>query len=113
MAVKRSAKLKNPRTLAWEANVTEGVVRILRPDRTFVLREPIDLKVKDDAGHVVVSYRPLDLEGWGDDLVGALESFADQFAGMWDWIAQDSDRNLDAPARQLKRVLKSMVESVE
>jgi len=46
-----------------------------------------------------VSFPDLELEGWGDDEIEALGSFADQFAGMWDWIALSADAELTpAPA---------------
>jgi hypothetical protein len=97
-------------TLAFKPNATNDAVQILRGQRAFVLKKPIDLDGREVGGKTFVGYAPLRLEGWGDDKLKALESFAGQFAGMWDWIATTPDRNLTPGARKLKRVLASLVE---
>jgi hypothetical protein len=76
------------------------------------LRAPIDLEVRDEGPYCVVEYEPLGLQGRGRDQDAALESFADQFRGMWEWIASADDPKLTQDARQLKRRMRGLVRSV-
>jgi hypothetical protein len=75
----------------------------------FGLRTPIDLDVRDDGPYCLVDYEPLGLQGRGRDREEALESFADQFWGMWEWIASADDAKLTQDARRLKRKMRSLV----
>lgn len=78
----------------------------------FVQRAPIDLDVRDDGPYCPVEYEPLGLQGRGRDQEEALGSFADQFWGMWEWIASADDPKLTQDARRLKRKMRSLVKSV-
>ena len=101
---------ENFATLA--ANATERVGRILHGHTVFSLRTPIDLDVRDDGPYCIVEYEPLGICGRGRDQEEALESFADQFRGMWDWIASADDARLTQDARRLKRKMLRLVKSV-
>jgi hypothetical protein len=103
-------RAENFATLA--ANATERVVRIIHGNTVFALRAPIDLDVRDDSSYCLVEYEPLGLHGRGRDQAEALESFADQFWGMWEWIASADDPKLTEDARRLKRKMLSLVRSV-
>lgn len=102
-----SRRAENFATLA--ANATERVVRIIHGSTVFGLRTPIDLDVRDDGPYCLVEYEPLGLQGRGRDREEALESFADQFWGMWEWIASADDTKLTQDARRLKRKMRSLV----
>jgi len=103
-------RAENFATLA--ANATQGVVRILHGNTVFGLRTPIDLAVRDDGPYCLVEYEPLGLQGRGRGQEDALESFADQFWGMWEWIASADDSKLTQDARRLKRKMLRLVRSV-
>ena len=105
-----SRRAENFATLA--ANATEGVVRIIHGNTVFGLRAPIDLEVRDEGPYCLVEYEPLGLQGRGRDQEAALESFADQFRGMWEWIASADDPKLTQDARRLKRKMRSLVRTV-
>jgi hypothetical protein len=94
------------------ANATERVVRIIHGNTVFALRVPIDLDMHEQDQYCVVEYEPLGLCGRGRNQEQALESFADQFWGMWDWIASADDLKLTPDARRLKRRMRSLVSSV-
>ena len=94
------------------ANATQRVVRIIHGNTVFGLRAPIDLDVREEGPYRLVEYEPLGLQGRGRDQEAALESFADQFWGMWEWIASADDPKLTQDARQLKRKMRSLVRSV-
>ena len=94
------------------ANATHRVVRIIHGNTVFCLRVPIDLDVRDESPYRLVEYEPLGLQGRGRDEDEALESFADQFWGMWEWIASADDSKLTQDARRLKRKMRSLVRSV-
>src|SRR5664279_117383 len=93
-------------------NDTQRVVRIIHDNTVFGLRAPIDLDVCEESTYCLVEYEPLGLQGRGRDQEEALESFADQFWGMWEWIASADDPKLTQDARQLKRKMRSLVRSV-
>ena len=103
-------RAENFATLA--ANATQRVVRIIHGDTVFVLRAPIDLDMREDGPYCLVDYVPLGLQGRGLDQEEALESFADQFWGAWEWIAAADDSKLTPDARRLKRKMRSLVRSV-
>jgi hypothetical protein len=103
-------RAENFATLA--ANATQRVVRIIHGNTVFGLRAPIDLDVRDEGPYCLVEYEPLGLQGRGLDQEEALESFADQFWGMWEWIASADDPKLTQDARRLKRKMLSLVRSV-
>ena len=103
-------RAENVATLA--ANATERVVRILHGGTVFDLRAPIDLDVRDEGPYCLVEYGPIGLQGRGRDLEEALESFADQFRGAWEWIASADDPKLTEDARRLKREMRNLVRSV-
>jgi hypothetical protein len=103
-------RAENFATLA--ANATQRVVRIIHGNTVFGLRAPIDLEVRDEGPYCLVEYEPLGLQGRGRDQDAALESFADQFRGMWEWIASADDPKLTQDARRLKRKMRGLVRSV-
>jgi len=104
-------RAKHPATVA--ENVTAAVDQIIWKDHRFRLRKPIDLSVRRDGAYWLVGYEALGVEGYGRSEQAALESFADQFYGVWKWIAQPTDSQLTGEARKLKRKLIGMVESVQ
>jgi hypothetical protein len=105
-----SRRAENFATLA--ANATQRVVRIFHGHMAFSLRAPIDLEVRDEGPYCLVEYEPLGIQGRGRDQEEALESFADQFRGMWEWIASADDPKLTQDARRLKRKMLSLVKWV-
>ena len=103
-------RAENFATLA--ANATQQVVRIIHGNTVFGLRAPIDLDVCEESPYCLVEYEPLGLQGRGRDRQEALESFADQFWGMWEWIASADDSKLMPDGRRLKRKMLKLVKSV-
>lgn len=103
-------RAENFATLA--ANATQRVVRIIHGSTVFGLSAPIDLDVRDANPYCLVEYEPLGLQGRGRDQEEALESFADQFWGMWEWIGSADDSALMPDARRLKRKMLKLVRSV-
>src|ERR1035437_7838023 len=85
--------------------------RNIHGNTVFGLRAPIDLDVREEGTYCLVEYEPLGLQGRGRDQEEALESFADQFWGMWEWIASADDPKLTQDARRLKRKMRSLVRS--
>jgi hypothetical protein len=104
-------RLKPPTTLA--ANLTRQVVQIRYGREVFQLTQPIDLDVRSDRGHSLVAYPALEIVGYGDDELQALESFADQFGSTWHAIALAADIELTRDARQLKKRMLKLVDSVQ
>jgi hypothetical protein len=103
-------RVENLATLA--ASATERVARIVHGNTVFGLRAPIDLDVREEGPYCLVEYEPLGLQGRGRDREEALDSFADQFRGAWEWIASADDPKLTEDARRLKRAMRSLVRSV-
>jgi hypothetical protein len=105
------ARFKDPVTLT--ANGTEKVVWIRYGAEVFRLREPIDLQVKSRRGRFTVAYAPLEIEGYGDDEMEALDSFADQFGSTWHSIALEAEGRLTRDALAIKKRMLKLVARVE
>lgn len=73
-----------------------NIVQIRYGTEIFRLREPIDLLVDSGRGRYTVAYAPLEIEGYGDDAMEALDSFDDQFGSTWHSIAIEADGRADA-----------------
>ena len=101
----------NPATLT--ANVPTGVVQIVGVKRRFILREPIDLDVRREAGRCVIEYAPLRLSVGEPSEEQAFAAFADMFEVLWEQYAEAPDRTLTKDARDLKAALRSAVCEVE
>jgi hypothetical protein len=101
---------KNPATLAQD--VTEEVLKIIDGKTVFQLATPIDLALRREGPHVVVAYEPLGIEECGKTKAEALDAFAYHFGALWEEIAQCDDGGLTGEARQLKRKMRTLVESV-
>lgn len=101
---------KNSAALA--ANATLRIERILHRNTVFTLCAPIHLTVSEDGPYCLVEFEPLSLHGRGRDEQEAIESFADQFYGMWEWIASAHNLDLTSDARRSKRKMLSLVKSV-
>lgn len=87
--------------------------RVVHAERRFRLREAIEIKVdlRDDLW--VNEYEPLGILAFGPSRAESLNAFRSDFAACWDCVAQESDENLTADARTLKRKLLDLVEGVE
>lgn len=101
---------KHSATLA--ADTTLRIERILHRNTAFTLRTPIHLTLSEDGPYCLVEFEPLGLQGRGRDEQEAIESFAGQFCGMWEWIASAHNLDLTSDARRLKRKMLSLVKSV-
>jgi hypothetical protein len=101
----------SPTTLA--ANGTNNIVQIRYGVELFHLRQPVDLEIRSKRGHSLVAYPALDIVGYGDDELAALESFADQFGSTWHSIALAADAELTRDARQIKKRMLNLVDRVE
>lgn len=82
--------------------------------RLFQLKEAIQLGIEyePDQGWVVVEYRPLSILSGAETLAGALESFREDFAMLWDTIAQESSEALSGDAKLLKKQMQQMVKHI-
>jgi len=100
-----------PTTLG--ANGTDSIVQIRYGTELFHLRQPVDLEIRSERGHSLAAYPALDIVGYGDDELTALESFADQFGSTWHSIALAADAELTRDARQIKKRMLNLVDRVE
>lgn len=100
---------RNLATAALVPNATKNVVQIIRPERVFHLRTPINLTVRQERGRVLIGYPPLDIEAWGDTESEALAAFADEFEVLWDLYGTAKESKLTPGARKLKKTIRSAV----
>jgi hypothetical protein len=101
----------NPATLT--ANVPTGIVQIVGRRRTFLLREPIDLDVRREAGRWVIQYEPLNVFVAERNEDAAFAAFAEMFETVWHEIVEAPDRQLTADARDLKAAFRDTVYKVQ
>ena len=92
---------------------TDNIVQVRYGAELFHLRRPVDLEIGSEEGHSLVVYPALDIVGYGDDELAALESFADQFGSTWHSIALAADAELTGDARQIKQRMLNLVDRVE
>ena len=81
-------------------------------NRLFRLRAPIDVRVALEDGLWINEAGPLSILAFGDTRGEALRSFCDDFAVLWDEIANASDASLTGDAIRVKQSLGDIVESV-
>lgn len=108
---KRYPVRQNPATLA--ENVTSQVLVIQHGKHRFRLRKPIEIEVSRKEGmywHELPDFGILAAE---KDEMESLAAFALEFSSCWFNIALEDDSALTRDARQLKKKLLNLVETVE
>jgi hypothetical protein len=98
-------------TLIWEPNF-QITQEIEIGDRTFQLRNPVQVRVSFDEGLWVNENETLGITAFGESRASALRSFCEDFGVLWDTIAQEADNNLTSDARTLKSAFNGIVEGV-
>ncbi len=109
MATKQ--KLHNPATLA--ENVTSQVLVIQHGKHRFRLRKPIEIEVSRKKGMYWHELQDLGILAAEKDEMESLAAFALEFSSCWFNIALEDDSALTRDARQLKKKLLNLVETVE
>lgn len=89
------------------------MVEIIGVDRRFLLRHPIDLDVRQEAGRWIIEYPPLELSAWDRTEDRAYAAFAELFDVLWEHFVAAPDRELGGETRDLKRALKDLVKDVK
>jgi hypothetical protein len=80
--------------------------------RRFLLREPIEVRVNYEGGVWTHEAPALAILAYAENRVDSLNSFCMDFADRWDCIACEDDERLTGDARQVKRKLQRIVQSV-
>ncbi len=60
----------------------------------------------------MVGYEPLGIEEYGETEFEALQAFTYHFGAIWEEIGTADDSRLTGDARQVKRELRSLIQSV-
>ena len=94
-------------------NVTGHVLVIQHGKYRFRLRKPIDIEVSRRAGMYWHELPELGIVAAEKDEMESLAAFALEFSSCWFNIALEDDSALTKDARQLKKKLLNLVESVE
>jgi len=76
------------------------------------LRSPIEIVVDFRDGLWIHEYAPLGVLAYGESRQESLEAFRTDFAACWDSLAQEDDASLTGDARELKRRLVQLVQTV-
>jgi hypothetical protein len=79
----------------------------------FRLNDPIEISLYPESGLWICESELLSSLVHGDTPGAALQAFCEDFSVLWDEIAKAPDDSLAPDALQLKRVLRSLVRSVE
>jgi hypothetical protein len=83
--------------------------RVDYANRRLILREPIVITQQFEDGLWICAYEPLDILAWGDCRRTAMESMRADFVKLWDFIAQEEDKNLTQDAIDLKAKFRQLV----
>ena len=100
-----------PATLA--VNVTQDVTAVVYGTQVFRLRFPIRIHAHRDGNLFIHEYEPLGISAYGFTQAESLQAFAEEFSSCWHWIGLEEDRRLGPDARELKRKLLRLVETVQ
>ena len=96
------------------AEVLDQPIRSLTIDqRFFRLRKAIQVDAFRKGSLWVREYAPLHILGYGATSEESWASFLEDFASYWDGIAQEPGAHLHKSAREFKRKLLELVQSVE
>lgn len=107
----RRARPLAPSTLA--ENVTSGVQVIQHGEHRFRMRRPVEIRVSRKVGMYWHELPDLGILAAEKDEMESLAAFALEFSSCWFSIALEDDRALTKDARQLKKKLLNLVETVE
>jgi hypothetical protein len=80
--------------------------------RRFRLNQPVRIAVTNSADGWCYESKPLAILAFGRSKQQAQDSFAEDFAVLWDAIAQTPDESLTGDAIAVKRAFHEIVESV-
>src|SRR5258708_11396835 len=81
-------------------------------NRRFLLLEPIEVRVDYEDGVWTHEAPALAIHAYAETRADSLNSFCMDFADRWDNIAREDDRKLTGDARQVKRNLHRIVQSL-
>jgi hypothetical protein len=81
-------------------------------NRFFALNHPIEVTTRMEEGVWVYTSKALGIEAFGEDRDEARRSFKEDFAVLYDYIAQADDSSLTPEARSVKRAFLDVVISV-
>ena len=79
-----------------------------RPFR-FKLKTPITATVLKEDGLVFCTYKPFNIEAWGDSVPEAIDVFHSDFDHLWQYIVLERDEKLTGDAIALKSTIKEAV----
>ena len=85
------------------------ISRFATGGRTFRLKEPLLVDTDFDDGVWVYHSSLINLWGSGERPEDALRDLHENFAYLWDEIAQEADESLDGRALEIKRALLDLV----
>lgn len=80
--------------------------------RIFRLRQPIYLARYAEDGYIYLESKELSIVAYGTSERGAVRSFEEDFATLWDEIANAPDGSLTSDARVIKGRLQQIVKEV-
>ena len=75
----------------------------------FQLKEPLEFTADIDDGMCVYHNPQINLWGYGDRPDDALRDLHENFAYLWDEVAQDQDELLDDKALEVKHAILELV----
>lgn len=101
--------LKNP---AIAPDVQEAV-RLVTPERTFRLKNPLAVRVEEADGMVTLQNDELDLLGYGRTLGEAWECFVAMFEADWTHLAMAPLARVHSSALPIRRAMRRIVGKVE
>jgi hypothetical protein len=88
------------------------VTEVQHNGRVFRLKEVLVLARSAENGLIYFESEPLSILSYGRSPDEAIQSFCEDFAMMWDVIAEAPDDTLTQAAQKVKRTLKALVKSV-
>jgi hypothetical protein len=88
------------------------LLEIRNNGRIFRLNEPLYLSRYAENGYIYLESKLLSTIGYGQSLASAAEDFQEEFAVLWDAVAQCEDELLTREAQIVKRNLLKAVNAV-
>lgn len=94
------------------ATCEKGLTEIHASGRIFRLNRPIPITRFAENGMCYCEYRPLAIMSFGRSHALAMKSFNEDFAALWDAIAETDDDALTGDAIEVKKQFRNLVQSI-
>ncbi len=94
------------------ATSEKGLTEVRASGRIFRLNRPLSVTRFSENGMCYCEYKPLAITSFGRSYALAMQAFHEDFAALWDAIAEVGDDALTGDAIEVKKEFRNLVQSI-